>query len=93
MKTLNCPVRDGIICATAACDWYLNCKIKNDSLLNPKKDWVLMCSNKYFKLTGESPEQSFWSFVDAIGLDENIESFEYLYNELDNYFPKGDKDA
>jgi hypothetical protein len=50
------------------------------------KDWVAMCSNKYFKLTGESPEQSFWGFIASIRLEENIEAFEILFREMEDWF-------
>ena len=55
-------------------------------------DWVAKCSQKYFKLTGRSPKYSFWSFCDSIGLEENIEGFKQLYEDLDSYFPLEDSD-
>ena len=56
--------------------------------MNKQIDWVSKCSKKYFRLTGQSPEQSFWNFIAECSMEENLNAFKILYKELDDYFPK-----
>ena len=50
------------------------------------KDIIALCKEKYFKLTGTSPEYSFWMFVTTCDIEPTLRGFEKFYNEMDQYF-------
>jgi hypothetical protein len=50
-----------------------------------KIDIIKNCNNKYFQLTGQSPTHSFWSFLDACGIEPNEKTLIKFYNEMEEY--------
>jgi hypothetical protein len=42
-------------------------------------------SNKYYDKTGSSPEYSFWSWLDANGIEPNDKELKEVLNNIDNY--------
>lgn len=46
-----------------------------------EEDILKKLNNKYFKIYGQSPEYSFWSWLDACGIEPNLEELERVYND------------
>jgi hypothetical protein len=40
---------------------------------------------RYFQLTGHSPEYSFWSWLDAIGVEPDEEALLAIYKNIEDY--------
>jgi len=53
-----------------------------------KLDIIKECSKKYFKLTGESPDFSFWTFLDVCEIEPNEKSLTKFYYEMEDYIAK-----
>lgn len=45
-------------------------------------------AKKYFEATGESPEYSFWGWLDAVEAQPNEEYLATMLKEWDTYFEK-----
>jgi len=46
---------------------------------------IAKCAEKYFKLTGQSPKYSFWSFLDVCGIEPTEEALNLFYKEMEDY--------
>ena len=42
-------------------------------------------SNKYYELTGESPEYSFWAWLDACGIEPNEKALKETLKNIKDY--------
>ena len=48
-------------------------------------DVIAELSKLYFKKTGESPEYSFYAWINAIGLEENEKAWLHVLENPDDY--------
>lgn len=42
-------------------------------------------AKKYYEITGQSPEYSFWTWLDACGIQPIDSEIEYVYNHIEEY--------